>query len=100
MLLMDLFWGAWLPPTPVKSTRHRIGGNSKYKNAPVYAKAQILSVMTSEWKTNKQIAVDTGLQINTVQQKTAKLFLAGKIEKITRKEYAETKPVCLYRKKE
>jgi len=57
-------------------------------------------VLTNEWKSNKQISIETGLQLNTVQQKTAKLHVAGKIEKITRKEYADTKPVCLYRKKQ
>ena len=97
MLLMDLFWGIWLPPTPTKSMRHRVGG-SKAKTTPIHAKARIIAALTDEWKTNKQIVAETGLQLNTVQQKTAKLHMAGKIEKITRKEYADTKPVCLYRK--
>lgn len=99
MLLMDLFWGIWLPPIPSRSTRHRVGG-SKAKAIPIHAKARIIEALTDEWKTNKQIVADTGLQLNTVQQKTAKLHVAGKIEKITRKEYADTKPVCLYRKKQ
>jgi predicted Rossmann fold nucleotide-binding protein DprA/Smf involved in DNA uptake len=99
MLLMDLFWGIWIPPTPTRSIRYRIGGNNKYKAAPVYAKVKIMSVLTDEWKSNKQISAETGLQLNTVQQKTAKLHVAGKIDKITRKEDPDTKPVCLYRKK-
>lgn len=97
MLLMDLFWGIWLPPNPARSTRHRIAGNSKSKVQPVHAKVKIMASLTNDWKTNKQIAAATGLQLNTVQQKTAKLHLAGKIDKITRKEDPDVKPVCLYR---
>lgn len=97
MLMMDLFWGIWIPPTPTRSSRHRIGGNNKYKSAPVHAKVKIMSVLTEEWKSNKQIATETGLQLNTVQQKTAKLFTAGKIAKTTKKENPDVKPVCFYR---
>lgn len=97
MLLMDLFWGVWLPPTTTGSIKHRIGGNNKYKASAVHAKTKIMSALTDEWKTNKQISAETGLQLNTVQQKTAKLHVAGKIDKITRKENPDIKPVCFYR---
>lgn len=99
MFLMDLLLGTWNPPTPARSYKHRmLGANSKSKSPFVFARARIMDALTAEWKTNKQIAVEAGLQLNTVQQKTAKMHAAGKIDKITRKERADTKPVCLYRK--
>lgn len=101
MFLMDLLLGSWNPPKPARSYRHRmLGAGSKSKSPFVFARAKIMETLTAEWKTNKQIAIEAGLQLNTVQQKTAKMHASGKIEKITRKERAEIKPVCLYRKKQ
>ena len=100
MLLMDLLLGVWRPPTPSRSRIHRLlGSNSKSSSMQMFARVRIMAALTDEWKTNKQIASDTGLQLNTVQQKTAKMHTSGKIDKITRKECAETKPVCLYKLK-
>lgn len=101
MLLMDLLWGAWVPPIPNRSWRHKIHcKGSKPVKSQVVAKVRIVMTLTNVWKTNKQIAFESGLQLCTVQQKTAKLFRSGKIDRLMRKENADTKPVCLYRKKE
>ena len=100
MYLMDLLLGVWRPPLPTKSRVHRMLGGNKSKSVPIFAKAKILAALTSEWKHNKQIAEETGLQLNTVQQKTAKLFTAGKIDRIMQKCKSDTKPVCMYRTKE
>jgi predicted Rossmann fold nucleotide-binding protein DprA/Smf involved in DNA uptake len=101
MFLMDLLLGIWQPPRPTRSVRYRMaGGGSKAKSPAPFARARILEALTNEWKSNKQIARETGLQLNTVQQKTAKMFVAGKIDKITKKDNPDVKPVCMYRKKE
>ena len=100
MLLMDLLLGVWRPPLPTRSSVHRMLGANKSKSQPIFAKVKILASLTNEWKHNKQISAETGLQLNTVQQKTARLFAAGKIERIMQKCKAETKPVCYYRKKQ
>lgn len=101
MFLFDLLLGSWRPPTPARSTKHRLlGGNGKGKSVPIFARAKILAVLTDDWKTNKDIAQETGLQLNTVQQKTARLFLSGKVDKTTKKTAGDIKPVCLYRKKQ
>ena len=98
MLLFDLLLGAWNPPVPARSTKYRLLGGNKNKAVPIFARAKILAVLTDDWKTNKDIAQETGLQLNTVQQKTARLFLSGKVDKTTKKTAADIKPVCLYRK--
>lgn len=101
MLILDLLFGAWRPPTPARSRKYRVlGGNAKNKTPLVFAKTKIISVLTDDWKTNKQIADDADLQLNTVQQKTAKLFKAGKIDRVMQKTKSDTKPVCLYRRKD
>lgn len=100
MLLFDLLLGKWQPPTPSRSTKYRLLGGSKSKSTPVFAKVKIISALTDQWKTNKDIAQETGIQLNTVQQKTARLFAAGKIDKTTKKTTGDIKPVCLYRKKQ
>lgn len=97
MYLMNLLLGIWKAPKPSRSRSYRMASQTKNKTEHIFAKAKIISVLTGEWKTNKQIAADADLQINTVQQKTAKLHKEGKIDKITRKEQEDTKPVCLYR---
>jgi ribosomal protein S13 len=51
------------------------------------------------WMTNKQIAELTELQLNTVQTTTNKLFAKGKLERKTKKDKGDIKPICLYRKK-
>lgn len=100
MLLFDLLLGKWQPPTPSRSTKHRLLGGSKSKSMPVFARVKIISALTDQWKTNKEIAQETGIQLNTVQQKTARLFAAGKIDKTTKKEAGDIKPVCMYRIKQ
>ncbi len=101
MMLMDLLLGMWQPPCPTRSIKHRMaGGGSKAKSPALFARARILETLTDEWKSNKQIARETGLQLNTVQQKTAKMHMAGKIDKITKKDNPDVKPVCMYRKKD
>jgi len=101
MFLLDLLFGAWRPPLPSRSTKYRLlGGNGKGKSIPIFARAKIMGVLTNEWKTNKEIAQETGLQLNTVQQKTARLFLSGKVDKTTKKTAGDIKPVCLYRKQQ
>lgn len=100
MLLFDLLLGAWRPPVPTRSTKYRLLGGSKSKAVPIFARAKIIAVLTNDWKTNKDIAQETGLQLNTVQQKTARLFLSNKIDKTTKKSAGDIKPYCLYRKKQ
>ena len=97
MNLLDLLFGAWMPPVPSRSKRYRLLGGNKNKGTPIFARVKIMSVLTNEWKTNKEIAQETGLQLNTVQQKTARLFLSGKIEKTTLKMPDGVKPSCLYK---
>ena len=75
-------------------------GANKTKNPTIFAKAKIIAALTNEWKNNKQIAEATGLQLNTVQQKTAKLFAAGKIDRVMKKCKIDAKPICMYRKKQ
>ena len=75
-------------------------GANKSKSPPIFAKVKIVASLTSEWKSNKQISDETGLQLNTIQQKTAKLFAAGKIERIMQKCKVDAKPICMYRKKQ
>ena len=99
MYLMDLLLGVWRPPLPVRSRVHRMLGANKSKSPTVFAKAKIVASLTHEWKNNRQIAEETGLQLNTVQQKTAKLFTAGKIDRIMQKCKRDLKPICMYRKK-
>lgn len=99
MNLMDLLLGVWRPPLPVRSRVHRMLGANKSKTPPIFAKTKIIASLTNEWKNNKQIAEDTGLQLNTVQQKTAKLFAAGKIDRVMQKCKVDAKPICMYRKK-
>jgi len=99
MLLFDLLLGAWQPPIPSRSRKYRLLGGAKSKAEPVFARSKIMSALNGQWKTNKEIALETGIQLNTVQQKTARLFAAGKIDKTTKKTASDIKPVCLYRKK-
>lgn len=100
MNLMDLLLGVWRPPLPTRSRVYRMLGANKSKAVPIFAKAKILTALNAEWKNNKQIAEETGLQVNTVQQKTARLYNAGKIDRIMKKCNSDTKPVCMYRKKD
>ena len=101
MFILDLLFGAWRAPKPARSRVYRMIGGANKNNAPtIVAKARILSVLTDEWKTNKQISAETGLQLNTVQQKTAKLFKAGKVERTMQKNQSDIKPICLYKAKE
>lgn len=100
MMLMDLLLGVWRPPLPTRSRVHRMLGANKSKQPTIFAKAKIIAALTREWKNNKQIAEITGLQLNTVQQKTAKLFAAGKIDRIMQKCKQDAKPICMYRKKQ
>lgn len=100
MRLMDLLLGVWRPPLPTRSRVHRMLGANKSKSVPIFAKAKIISSLTNEWKTNKQISEETGLQLNTVQQKTAKLFTANKIDRIMQKCKSDAKPICMYRIKQ
>lgn len=98
MLIEDLLLGAWRPPLPTRSKVHRMVGGNKSKSSTMFAKAQIVAVLTDQFKSNKQISDETGLQLNTVQQKTARLFAAGKIDRIMQKCKIDAKPICMYRK--
>lgn len=101
MYLMDLLLGVWRPPSPTRSRTHRmLGANKSKTSTPIFAKAKIIASLTNEWKNNKQIAEETGLQLNTVQQKTAKLYTAGKIDRIMQKCKSDAKPICMYRIKQ
>lgn len=94
-------FGFWIPPEVKEVRRHTILGSSKRANKePVQARSKIMAVLSDlDWMTNKEIAELTGLQLNTVQTTTNKLFTKGKIERKTKKEKSDIKPICLYRKK-
>jgi predicted transcriptional regulator len=101
MLLHTILFGFWTPPEVKEVRRHTILGSGKKANKePVQARSKIMAVLSeTDWMTNKQIAELTALQLNTVQTTTNKLFTKGKIERKTKKEKSDIKPICLYRKK-
>lgn len=99
MNLEEILFGTWLPPENFTTRSHRILGTSSRKK-PVIGdcKKKILKALSSSvWKTNKDISDETGLLINLVHRHTTKLFKDGKIERSSRKEASDIKPVFLFR---
>ena len=101
MLLYTILFGNWIQPEVKEVRRHTILGSSKRTSKePVQARAKIMAVLDEmNWMTNKEIAELTALQLNTVQTTTNKLFVKGKVERKTKKDKGDIKPICLYRKK-
>lgn len=101
MLLYTILFGDWTPPESKKTTRHTIlGVNKRTSKEPVQARSKIMAILDElNWMTNKEIAEETGLQLNTVQTTTNKLYAKGKVERKTKKDKGDIKPICLYRKK-
>ena len=99
--LYQMFFGAWTAPESQGTIRHTIlGSNRKTSKEPVQARTKIMAAIHEiNWMSNRELADLTGLQLNTVQTTTNKLYSKGKLERITRKDNADTKPICLYRKK-
>lgn len=99
LYLQELFFGTFQVPENFTTRKHSICGNpNKKKPAPLNSKQKILNVLNNvDWKTNKQIASDTGLLINRVQHTTAKLFNLGKIERTAEQPVSTLKPIYLYR---
>jgi len=99
--LYKMFFGDWVAPEPSNTVKHTILGASKrVSKQPVQARLKIMSVLSElDWMTNKEIAELTALQLNTVQTTTNKLYAKGKVERKTKKDKGDIKPICLYRKK-
>ena len=101
MLLQTILFGTWIAPEVKETRRHTILGSSKrVSKEPVQARSKIMAVLDElNWMTNKEIAELTALQLNTVQTTTNKLFAKGKLDRKTKKDKGDIKPICLYRKK-
>lgn len=99
--LYKMFFGDWIAPKSEGTITHTIlGSNRKTSKEPVQARTKIMAVLNEfDWMTNKQIADLTSLQLNTVQTTTNKLYTKGKLDRKTRKDSPDTKPICIYRKK-
>lgn len=99
--LYRMFFGDWVAPATTNTIKHTILGSSKRTSKePVQARSKIMAVLNeTDWMTNKEIAELTALQLNTVQTTTNKLYVKGKVERKTKKDKGDIKPICLYRKK-
>lgn len=99
--MYTILFGNWTPPKVKETRKHAIIGSSKrISKEPVQARSKIMAVLSElDWMTNKEIAELTALQLNTVQTTTNKLFAKGKVERKTKKDKGDIKPICLYRKK-
>lgn len=87
-ILTGFYYPEWTPPPESGTRTHRITHDMDKrdrKSQPVQARTKIMAILDEfEWKSNEEIAKETGIGLSTVAITTDRMSRTGKIERSKR----------------